>query len=549
MEAKAINRLLELRIKDLAARTAAKSREDHRQRVQTDRDRLLKCLGLYPLPPRTQLEPKITGILQFPGYRLEKIAYRSRPGVPVTAHLYLPEGNGPFPVVLNPHGHWEFKKSSQVVQARGISLALQGFAALVVDSPGVSWDGNEQNERAGMGPHDDPFLCMGAPATGVYVWDLMRGLDYLETRPDVDAKRVGITGASGGGTAAMYAFAIDERISAAVPVCSAASMEDMPHNGCLCNHVPGVANLGDRSDILGLRAPAPLMLIGAAEDPEFPIEGMRRTYEKLKSIYKPYREEGKVRLELFEGKHDYNRRMREAMLAFFREHLMGERARPYVPESRPLTDGAEVPFEANTLPPQSPELQVLDWSERSGRTFRDLLMEALVEPYPEKIAESERLVRWGRFGRVGALEPRPNLRLADEARTQEPDWVILPWQEIDLRSCIYLGLSVPEVLAQLVHLLLPGGPEGWESVALSGDVVTSMIASMKTLVGSAHPETAPKSVVAEGPVSSMCAMFLKLLRPDLETKTSHSWKGWIDVANSGMPALVQPGARYLQWPW
>lgn len=549
MDARAINRMLELRVKDLAARTPARGREEHRERATLDRDRLLKALGLYPLPPRTELKAQVTGELKRDGYRIEKVRFESRPGLLVTAHLYLPEGTGPFPVVLVPHGHFEHKKSTPVVQAGGISLALQGFAAMIVDSPGHSWDVNDVNERREMGTHDDRFLCMGTPVQGVYVWDLMRALDYLEGRGDISAKRVGITGSSGGGTATMLAFAADERIQAAVPVCAVSSMEDMPHNGCLCNHVPGLMDLGDRADVLALRAPAPVMIIGASDDPEFPAEGMKRTHEKMRGIYRQFREESKVRLEIVEGIHDYSRRMREAMLAFFREHLLGERTRTFVPEARPLTDGVQVPYEANTEPASSRDLLVTSPEARTTRSFRSLLHDALDQPYPEAFDRERRLVRWGQYGRVGEGKVSSVLRLSDAAKPEVPDVTALPHADVDQRLCFYLGLSVPEVFAQMLHLLLPGGPEGWESVAHSGDALTSMIATMKNLVGSANPVDPPKSVVADGPVASMTARFLKLYRPELELQASHAWTSWSDVLQSDVAALAQPQARYLAWPF
>ncbi len=548
MDAKALNRMLELRVRDLAARPLPRNREEHAQRVAAERDELLRCLGIYPLPPRTDLKSEVTGTIQRERYRIDKLRYESRPGELVTAHLYLPEGEGPFPVILNPHGHWQYKKCEPVVQARGISLALQGFAALVIDSPGVSWDDNDQNERKAMGPHDDWFLQMGSPVTGVYVWDLMRGLDYLETRPEIDSKRVGVTGASGGGLTSMYAFAVDTRIGAAVPVAYPASYEDMPFNGCLCNHVPGALLLGDRSDVLAMRAPAPVMVIGAMIDEEFPAEGTKRTYSKLQSIYKLYREQAKVRMELVEGGHDYSRRMREAMIAFFREHLMGEKPKPYVVEARPLTDGGLVPYPSGTVPPDDPGLLVTRWDQRQTTTFRELLHTSLINPYPKELSAEHRLVRWGKYGKLPLAQAGGALKLADEPNN-DAGVITLPIEHLDERSCIYIGLSPAEFFAQVLHLLCPGGPEGWESVGAHGDILTSMIASMKTLAGKPKEEEQPTEVVATGPVASMTAKHLKLLRPELTVSISHDFKSWDDVLASGVRQIAMPKARYLAWPF
>ncbi|HVL39368.1 MAG TPA: acetylxylan esterase, partial [Fimbriimonadaceae bacterium] len=517
-------------------------------RAHVDRLVLEKALGLYPPPPRTALNASVTGVLSFEGYRLEKLRYESRPDVLVTAHLYLPEGAGPFPLVLSPHGHWVEKKATRWVQARAISLALYGFATLVIDSPGYSWE-NCDNEREGMGTHDDPFLAMGAPVTGQYVWDVSRGLDYCLTRPEVDGKRVGITGESGGGTTTIYAFAYDERIAAAVPVVAASSMETQPHNGCFCNHLPGIMNLGDRSDVLSLRAPAPVLIIGASDDPEFPPNAMSRTHAKLRETYSLFKAEEEARLEIVFGPHDYNRRMREAMLAFFLEKLKGEPRRPHVPELRPLVDGGSNPAPAGTLDAHDPALTVLPREARQTKTFREILRKSLDEPHPARIDAEGRLVPWAKYGRIEDLQPGNVLRLHDPGQQATADSIELPVGKLDLRSLIYLGLSVPEFLAQVLHYRMPGRPEGWEKRGLeSGDALTAMIASVKTLVDRAAPEEAPERVLARGPVASMTAWFLRLLRPEILVEASDAPTAWQDILERGHRDLIQPGARYLAWP-
>ena len=538
--------MLEARVKDLAQRSSGQEPEEARRL-------LLKSLGLYPLPQRTDLRAQVVGSIKRDGYRIEKLRYESQPGLLATAHLYLPDGSGPFPVVLSPHGHFQFKKSQPMIQARGISLALEGFATLIVDSPGVSWDRNPQNERLAIGEHNDWFLSLGVSIQGVYAWDLMRGLDYLETRADMDCSKVGITGASGGGTAALYTFAIDDRITCAVPVCFATSLEVNPHNGCLCNHVPGVLNCGDRTDILAIRAPKPVMLVGATIDEEYPPEGHQRAYEKLRAIYRGRKAESNVRLELIEGKHDYNRRMREVMVAFMREHLLGEPSRPFCPEKRPMTDGETNPYQVGTADVADPKLQVTTWYQRESKSFRDLLEESLREETTDPFEAHKRLVGWGRYGRIERVKTTDSVSLHDGGTPDpSPGSIGLPFQDLDQRLAIYLGLSLPEIIAQILHYTLPGGPEGWEASTLSGnptDALTSMIASVKTLVGNAQTQIAPKKIIAVGAASSFTAMYIKLLRPDLEIETSHSLGGWQEALERNDRLLIQPGARYLRWPF
>lgn len=548
MDYEVLNKMLEARIRDLAAQRSPRNKNDHQQSLAARRVYLAKSLGLHPAPPKTDLAAQVTGTLQREGYRIEKVRYESRPGVLVTAHLYLPEGPGPFPVVLSPHGHFEFKKSTPLIQARGIGLALLGFACLIVDSPGVSWDDNDQNERKAMGTHDDFWLAMGAPVAGQYVWDLVRGLDYCESRDDLDTERVGITGSSGGGQASMLAFAFDERITAAVPVCQCVSFETNVHYGCLCNHLGGLLLAGDRADVLALRAPAPIMLIGASVDPEFPLEGHQKTFEKLRAIYKSYKAEDKVRLEIVEGEHDYNRRMREAMYAFFAEHLQGGVRRGHLPEPRPLTDGHCNPYESGTEPATSPELLVTDPSQRATLTFRQLLEKGFEEPYPEEFDPIARLAPWGKYGHLEIPVTATEIALV-ETGAANPNVFVLTPEQLNLRLLILAGLSPAEFIAQLLHLYLPGKPEGWEANAFGADAISSMIASVKTLMKGNEQAAAIKLVQATGPFASMVAGHLKLLRPDLEIATTEAPTSWQSLYETQNTALLQPSARYLKWPF
>jgi dienelactone hydrolase len=359
---------LESMVRAAAARPAPETMEEAEERKLEGRADLLRGLGLEPMLTSTPLNAQVTGVLKRDGYRIEQVTFQSRPEFYVTAHLYVPDGPGPFPVILNPHGHWGWKKTEPVVQARLIAQVKRGYLAMVVDSPGNSFEGGRPVERRQQGSHHDFRLAMASgTATGVYVWDLMRALDYLENRKEADMSRVGITGASGGGTATTYAFAADPRIDCAVPVVYATSLEVNPHNGCECNHVPGTLRIGDRADVLALRAPAPVLVIGAREDAEFPPEGTRRTGEKLRAIWSLYGKEDDARWLLFDGPHDYGRAMREAMIGFFDLHLRG------------VGDGSPVKEpELSTEPPDAAELVVLPEWPKDARTMLDFAAKELL---------------------------------------------------------------------------------------------------------------------------------------------------------------------------
>src|SRR2546430_2572598 len=162
------------------------------------RRRLWECLGLDPLPARLPLEPHVSGALERPGHRVERVYWQSWPGVYASGWLYRPRClDGPAPGVLCPHGHWQGGAVHPVVQSRCIALALKGYVVLAVDSAHV------YRYEVGVNP------------IGVMTWNNMRALDYLQSLAEVDGSRMGCVGASGGGQQTMYLMALDDRVRVA----------------------------------------------------------------------------------------------------------------------------------------------------------------------------------------------------------------------------------------------------------------------------------------------------------------------------------------------
>ncbi|HVT14234.1 MAG TPA: hypothetical protein VHE55_18370 [Fimbriimonadaceae bacterium] len=542
MDPVALNKMLEGRVKDLASMRRGSSKED----LDARRVHVLKALGLFPLPPRPDLNARVTGTITREGYRIEKLRYEPRPGLLATAHLYLPDGQGPWPLVVSAHGLWKGKKSAPVVQARGIAFALRGFATLIVDAPGNFGEDLSVDERGLIGAPADPALIMGAPWIGEYAWDLIRGVDACLGRSDIDPAKIAVTGEGDGGIAALMAFAVEPRFACTALVCTAPTLEQKSLESMAQLGIPGLALCGDFSDILALRAPAPVMLLAAANDDRFDSEDVARTAEKLTKTSRS------ARFELFEGGHDYNRRMREAVAAFLAEHLQGEPARGYLPELRPLTDGAQNPYPAGTVPKDDPEMFVTDWQGRQTLTFQDILKQNLAEAHPEPLHVEDRIAPWLKYGHPGRLDSALTLGIHDMPSVPSPKTtpsIGLPYELLDARLAIMAGLSVPEFLAQTLHLSLAGGPETWEAQAIAGDGLSAMIASVKTLIKSASPDAVPTKIVAEGPVASLTAMFLKLYRSAIEIETTHTWSTWADLTNLQVSQLIQPQACYLDWPF
>ncbi|MBI3817932.1 MAG: prolyl oligopeptidase family serine peptidase [Planctomycetes bacterium] len=356
------------RVRAAASRPAPKDAAEFEPERARRKAELLKCLGLDPEPPKTPLNAKVVSTLRREGYTIENILFESRPDFPVTAHLYLPEGadNKKLPLIVNVNGHWAHKVHEPVEQARAIAQALHGYLALTVDSPGYSFEGDAKIERRGAGPHDDYRLIVASEnTTAIYVWDLIRALDVIESRGVADMSKIGITGVSGGGLATLYAFAADERYSCAVPVCYPSSMETTTANGCLCNHVPGTLQIGDRADVLAIRAPKPVFVIGASDDGEFPPAGTKLTGDKLKKIWRAFGAEKNVDAKIYKSGHDYNKEMREAAMGFFDLHLLGTGDGVPVPEPNIKTD-----------PPDAPETFSMDpAAETKQKTMHQIAVE------------------------------------------------------------------------------------------------------------------------------------------------------------------------------
>ena len=245
------------------------------------RRRFQRALGLAPFPARTELNARVTGTIERPAYRIEKVIYEPRPGFTAAAHLYLPRGRqGPSPAVLYSPGHWmENGKLEPDIQACCANLARLGFVALVYDPIG-------QGERLGTWRDHGhlELLIAGQTQAGLMAWESVRAIDYLLSRPEVDPARLGMTGASGGGLNTFCTCAIDERIQVSVPVCFINTFLDMMkaqrnrnwEDGVdLCNQIPAVMTFASMSDVCGLFAPKPLCVVAGVQDHMFPISGAR----------------------------------------------------------------------------------------------------------------------------------------------------------------------------------------------------------------------------------------------------------------------------------
>jgi dienelactone hydrolase len=308
------------------------------RRADDLRPRLLHSLGLTRFPNRNPLNPQIVGKIERPTYHIEKLVYETLPGFTVTAHIYLPGQTAfPAPAVLYSPGHWmENCKLEPDIQLFCANLAQRGFVVLVYDPIG-------QGERLGDWldhGHLEPLL-VGMSQEGLMVWESIRAIDYLASRPEVDPKRIGMTGASGGGLNTFYTSAVDERIQVSLPVCYVTTFLSMMtaerdrnwEDGVdLCNQVPGVMAYAEMADICGLFAPKPLCIIAGIRDWMFPIEGVRQVYKDTVHIYQLFEALERVRLTEVDSEHGYDRMMREAAYGWLVRWLQDEGDGSPIPE-------------------------------------------------------------------------------------------------------------------------------------------------------------------------------------------------------------------------
>lgn len=265
------------------------------------RDKAREMMGGYP--DRTPLAPVVVATHQRKGYRVENVMYQSRPDFWVTGNLYIPDGPGPFPAVLSPCGHYPLARMYPDYQFVYMNLVLSGFVVLAYDPIGQGERRHFWNPETGVvGGIDDPvyehslpgtvLLLFGENLTGYRVWDGIRGIDYLLTRPEVIPGKIGCAGHSGGGTLTLFISAVDERVQCAV-VNEGGTIHRWPMNVPLWSHLPSpdieqnlfpAAVYGiDMCDLHQSIAPRPLLALIENYSPRFnqTADHIRRRYQQL----------------------------------------------------------------------------------------------------------------------------------------------------------------------------------------------------------------------------------------------------------------------------
>lgn len=276
------------------------------------------------------------GTLRKKGFTIRKLIYQSRPGLYVTALLYVPDGKGPFPAVLQMHGHNPEGKFGENPQRMSMALALSGYVCLTVDAFGVYERAPECYRRQGHGNVLGAALFnIGESLMGEQIVDNMRGVDLLRSLPYVKKDRIGATGASGGGNQTMWLSAMDERVTAAMPIVSVGSFASYVYGlNCLCELLPDGLAMTEETGVLALIAPRHLRIGNALYDcnHDFSVSEMLKTYHAVERVYWNLGIPEKISFNVADRVHGLTDRQRESVLGFFAFALKGEGSGNALPE-------------------------------------------------------------------------------------------------------------------------------------------------------------------------------------------------------------------------
>lgn len=337
--------------------TSAQWQATAKQRLEMWRE----MLGLSPLPQRTPIHATVTGILDRGDYVVEKIHFQSIPGAYVFANIYRPaKTNGKLPAVLYLCGHSKGKGDDRY-QANARWFGQHGYVAMILDPIQL---GESQGMHHGTYRHDRwDWPSRGYTPAGTEVWNAMRALDYLQSRPDVDGNRLGVTGNSGGGAMSWFLGAADDRVKCVVPVCQSGSIQHVVTDRATDGHCDCTFWINYYRwcwpDIGALIAPRSFMIAASSDDILWRPYGYRETAHRIRQQYAAL--DAIHNFDLVEdlAPHGYTPKLRRAIFTWFNTHLKNDPT----PVTDDVTDFVEPEAELLVLGgkhPQNDEMRRID---------------------------------------------------------------------------------------------------------------------------------------------------------------------------------------------
>ena len=305
-------------------RFQARTRNESEQWQKALRSKVVELIGGFPAE-RQPLRPISLETRTFPAYTREKIVFNSRSDVSVLAYLLMPNtAPRPAPVMICIPGHGRGVDDIVGIDELGnertdkagyqhdfaIQVAEAGVAALAIEPMGFGCRRDPINVRQGLSrkacdPAAGGALLVGETMVGWRVWDVMRTIDYIATRPELDQRRVGCMGISGGGTITVFSTALDQRIGVALVSGYLNTFRDsigsLAH--CIDNYVPGILKWAEMYEVAGLIAPRPLFVESGEKDNIFPVRASVESFEEVKKIYSVFGVPDVVEQEVFPEEH------------------------------------------------------------------------------------------------------------------------------------------------------------------------------------------------------------------------------------------------------
>jgi dienelactone hydrolase len=394
-------------------------------RADKVRTQMLVATGLWPLPEKTPLNAVIHGKIERDGYTVEKVFFASMPGHYVSGSLYRPTGKeGKLPGVLCPHGHWangrfyenndanaknEIESGAEKtmegakypLQARCAQLARMGCVVFHYDMVG--------NADSTAIPHRVGFTDAQAELRlqsfmGLQTWNSIRSLDFLLSLPDVDAKKIGVTGASGGGTQTFMLCGIDDRPAVAFP---AVMVSTGMQGGCTCENCSYLRIGTGNVEFAALFAPKPLAM-SAAND--WTVELEKKGLPELQQLYKllgvPEYVAGKCWPEFG---HNYNQVSREMMYGWMNKHLLGkaeavpEQSFKSIPPKELSVYDAEHPRPTDSLDAKALRAKMTEASDTQMKTLEPKDAKSL-ENYRKVVGSAVRVMLGEELPKPGSLK-------------------------------------------------------------------------------------------------------------------------------------------------
>jgi len=375
------------------------------ERRLTIRQQILVSAGLWPMPEKTPLNAVISGKIVRDGYSVEKVYFQSYPGFYVGGNLYRPlgKGAGPFPAILDAHGHWVHGRLEDTdncsAPGRCINFAKQGMIAFAYDMVGYNdtrFAETPSNTATGdlrpghsFGINNPANLLWSVTLMGLQTWNSIRALDFLESLTEADKTKLAITGASGGGTQTFILGAIDDRLAAQAPV---NMVSHTMQGGCQCENMPGLRVEFSNMEIDAAAAPRPQILVSATGD--WTKTMLTTEGPAIEHIYQLFQASENLRYVRFDFPHNYNQTSRQAVYQWFDRSLLQQPDQPV----------AEQPFQ------KEPDQDLLCFPD--GKLPRDAVSEKELIDYLIKMHRNQ----WQ------SIAPTNETSLADYKRIIEPAW-------------------------------------------------------------------------------------------------------------------------------